>query len=158
MKRFLLTLFVLILALSAAAAQNSLIMKYEGNGVYGGAGMLPSEAYKAKDEVVSKLKQNFLVVLVEYAPNKFGKYIPVTVWMYLNDQENPRGYNDVSNLKSDYLDTIDLFCINLSPRLRRILKHKGVKPFLETVGVEYNIDENGDVITPINYDKLEKFV
>ena len=158
MKKFLLTLLALILVLSAASAQNSLIIKYEGNGVYGGGGMLSSEAYKAKDEIVSKLQKNFLAILVESGPNRFGTYIPITVWIYLNDPENPTDYNDVSDIKSDYLDTIDLFCIKLSPKLRRILKHKGVKPFLESIGVKYNIDENGDVVTHINYDKLEKFV
>ncbi|MBO7095004.1 hypothetical protein J6V86_02250 [bacterium] len=158
MKRLILTLFVLILALSVTSAQNPLIVKYNGNGVIGGAGMLPSEAYKARDVVISKLEQNFTAILVEYKPNNSGKFRPRIGWIYLNDINNPRDYIDVSNIESDYLGTVDLFCINLSFRLRLILRFFGVKCLFKTIGVDYYVDEEGNVISNINYNKLEKFV
>ena len=158
MKRLIVTLFVLILALSVASAQNPLIVKYKGNGVTGGAGMLPSEAYKAKNVVISKLEQDFTAILVEYKQDNSGKYRPKIGWIYLNDINSPRDYIDVSNVQSDYLGTVDLFCINLSFRLRMILRFFGVKCLFKTIGVEYYVDEEGNVISNINYDKFEKFV
>ena len=158
MNRFLFTILALIVSISVASAQNSLIIKYEGDGMSGLAGMLPSEANKARSEVISKLQQNFLTILVESAPNKYGVYKPAVVWIYLNDTKHPRHYHDTSHIKSDYLGQIELFCINLSPKLRFILKRKGTRDLLNEIGGEYNIDENGYIVSIIDYDKLEKYV
>lgn len=158
MKQFILSIVILILGISVSSAQNSLIIKFEGNGVVGIAGMLPSEAYKAKDEILSKLQQSFLAFLVESAPNRQGVYKPTVAWIYLNDTKDPRDYHDVSDIESDYLGKIELFCINLSPRLRFILKAKGTKGLFDEIGVKYDTDENGDLISIIDYEKFEKFV
>ena len=158
MKKFILSVVMLIFGISVSAAQNSLIIKYEGNDVFGIAGMLPSEANKAKDEIISKLQQGFLAFLVENTPNRQGVYKPTIAWIYLNDTKDPRDYHDVSDIESDYLGKIELFCINLSPRLRFILKVKGTEGFFNEIGVKYDTDENGDIISIIDYEKFEKFV
>ena len=156
MKKFLFTLLVLVLVLPAASAQNPLVIKYEGNGVIGGAGLQPSQAPEAEQDVIARLNENYLPVVVEYKKGLFGKFRPSVAWIYLNTVDDPRGYPETT-IQSDYFGVINLFCINLSFWLRLKLK-KGVNHFFKTLGVEYYINENGEIISTINYNKFERFV
>ena len=158
MKRILFTLLVLVLLVPATSAQNPLMIKYEREGATGGIGILPSQSTEAMDVVVRELKENSYALVLESRQGKDKKYHPRVAWIYLNDIDNPTDFEDASYIESDYLGTINLFCINLSWKLRMILKFKGIKGFFNAIGVEYYIDQNGDVISIIDYDKLEKFV
>ena len=99
-----------------------------------------------REEVESLIKSGSLPVIIECNRN--------VVWVYLNDPDDGRDY-PVADFKSDYYETLDLFPLKLTKKLKKMLK-KGNKEFLETLGVEY-IVKNGEVFSKIDYDKFEVF-
>lgn len=154
MKRFLFTFLILILPISVSYAQNSLIIKYHGNGIIGEAGVLPSQAPEIKQKIIRLLNEDFLPVVVEYKKNLKGKYTPYIVWIYLSDTEI---HPDVSKIQSDYHGKIDLVCIKLSPKLRLKL-NDGIEKFFKHIGVQYQTNEFGEVISIVDYEKLQRFI
>ena len=81
-------------------------------------------------------------------------------WIYLNTIDDPRGYEgeDFDEIQTEYIElSMDLFPIKINRKLRRKLQ-RGYDKFFETIGVEYFIGENDEVISKIDYDKFEKFI
>ena len=134
----------------ASSQHTSLMLTYQGNGVFAGIGTQPQQIPLLKDEMVERITKGFLPIVIEGDEE--------IAWIYLNTIDDPRGYEDDSDeIQTEYIElSMDLFPIKINKKLRRKL-HMGHDKFFEAIGVEYFI-KNDEVISRIDYDKFERFI
>ena len=137
---FILLMFLVGTLVSPARPKETLLLICQGNEEFS------RENPRIEQEVESLIKSGSIPVVIECDRN--------VVWVYLNDPDDGRDY-PVADFKSDYFETLDLFPLKLTKKLKKMLK-KGNKEFLETLGVEY-IVKNGELFSKIDYDKFEVF-
>ena len=100
-----------------------------------------------REEMESLIREGNIPIVIECDKD--------VAWIYLNDPLG-RDYPEV-DFDSDYFEIImDLFPLKINKELKKSLS-VGNKKFMETLGVEYLI-ENGEVISKIDYDKFENFM
>ena len=143
---FILLMFLVGTLVSPARPKETLLLVCQGNEKFSRENPRIEQVLLMREEVESLIKSGSLPVVIECDRN--------VVWVYLNDPDNGRDY-PVADFKSDYFETLDLFPLKLTKKLKKMLK-KGNKEFLETLGVEY-IVKNGEVFSKIDYDKFEVF-
>ena len=131
---------------SPARPKETLLLVCQGNEEFSRENPHIEQVLLMGEEVESLIKSGSLPVVIECDRN--------VAWVYLNDPYDGRDY-PVADFKSDYFETLDLFPLKLTKKLKKMLK-KGNKKFLETLGVEYII-KNGEVFSKINYNKFEAF-
>lgn len=153
MKRLLIVLMLMVAIEPFASSQHtSLMLTYQGNGVTAGIGTQAQQIPLLKNEMVERISNGYLPIVIEG-----DKQI---AWIYLNTIDDPRGYEgeDFDEIQTEYIElSMDLFPIKINRKLRRKLQ-RGYDKFFETIGVEYFIGENDEVISKIDYDKFEKFI
>ena len=143
---FILLMFLVGTLVSPARPKETLLLICQGNEEFSRENPRIEQVLLMREEVESLIKSGSLPVVIECDRN--------VVWVYLNDPDDGRDY-PVADFKSDYFETLDLFPLKLTKKLKKMLK-KGNKEFLETLGVEY-IVKNGEVFSKIDYDKFEVF-
>ena len=141
---FILLMFLVGTLVSPARPKETLLLICQGNEEFSRENPRIEQVLLMREEVESLIKSGSLPVVIECDRN--------VVWVYLNDPDDGRDY-PVADFKSDYFETLDLFPLKLTKKLKK-KKKKGNKEFLETLGVEY-IDKNREVLSKINNDKYE---
>jgi hypothetical protein len=145
-------LFVLCLSASFVSFKpnyppKTLVLICQGNEEFSRDNPRAAEVICLREEMSSLIKEGNFPIVIECDRN--------VAWLYLNDPLG-RDYPEV-DFESDYFDIItDLFPLKINKNLRKSLR-QGNKQFLETLGIEYFV-ENGEVISKIDYDKFERFV
>lgn len=138
----------------AFAQQTSLMLMFQGHKATKGIPVY--EIPLLKDEILECIPNGYMPIVIE------GNY--EIAWIYLNTVDDPREYvgEDFDEIETSYIELYnDLFPIRINETLKELLTRKrygGFKKFFKTIGVRYSNDDNGEIITKINYDKFEPFV
>jgi len=139
----------------ASSQQTSLMLTWQKVGeVVKGIGTPVSQIPLLKDEMVECISNGYLPIVIEGDRD--------IAWIYLNTVDDPRGYEGEDfEIQTNFIElSMDLFPLKIEKRLMRKLRlgHENYKRFFKAIGVEYDEDENGEIISRINYKKFEKFV
>ena len=143
---FLMFLLGTLTSTAKIRPEKTLLLVCQGNKEFSRKNFEIEQILFIREEVESLIKGGSLPVVIECNRN--------VAWLYLNDPLG-RDYPEV-DFESDYFETLNLFPLKLTTKLKRMLK-KGNKEFLETLGIEY-IVENGEVFSKIDYNKFEIFM